>query len=169
MKKWIFLLFYISVIFAENSHEKGRQYFQMYCSACHGLSYGAVNTLQKPALSEEDALKWFGRPPPDLSLVTLKYSKSWLVTYLTGFYPDEAKRFGSNNHLMPNVMMPNVFASQDKNDKINLEKIASDIADYLDDVSQPERHQRYQLGILVCLWCLVAVVLSAMLSKIYKK
>lgn len=169
MKKWLILLFYLTVGFAQGAHEKGRQYFQMYCSACHGLSHGSLETVQKPALSEEDALKWFGRQPPDLSLVTLKYSKSWVVAYLTGFYPDEAQRFGSNNYLIPNVVMPNVFASQGKNDKINLNKIASDIADFLEDVSQPERHHRHQLGILVCLWCMIIVILSAMLSKIYKK
>lgn len=169
MKKWIFLIFSISLAFAQGDSKKGRMYFRMYCSGCHGLRYGPMHTYHEPALSEEDAQKWLGRMPPDLSLVTLKYSKSWLIDYLTGFYPDEAQRFGSNNHLFPQVMMPNVFASLVKNDKIKLEKVALDIAEYLDEVAQPERSSRYQIGFWVLIWCFLVVIISAMLSKIYKK
>lgn len=169
MKKWICLFLLMSASFAKGIDNKGRYYFDTYCSACHSLKYGAVETIHQPALSAIDAIHWFGRQPPDLSLITLKYSKSWLIDYLTGFYPDHLQRFGMNNKLMPNVAMPNVFASFGNNDKMRLEKIASEIADYLDLVAQPERNYRYRIGVFVLIGCVIAVILSAMLSMIYKK
>jgi ubiquinol-cytochrome c reductase cytochrome c1 subunit len=175
MIKYVFLCLW-SILSWGNPHiEQGKNYFFSYCSGCHSLQYGPASSIHRTNLVAADAEKWFGRTPPDLSLITLKYSKKWLVQYLVGFYPEPKGRFGVNNYIYPNVMMPNVLASSNhlglpnKDDKINLEKIASDIADYLDDIAQPERDTRYFWGTIVLFFCIIGVVIAAILNKFYKK
>lgn len=56
------------------------------------------------------AREWFGKVPPDLSLVARVRGANWLYTYLKSFYQDDSKPFGANNLLFPDVAMPNVLA-----------------------------------------------------------
>ena len=62
------------------------------------------------AMPTVSARQWFGAVPPDLSLIARQHSAEWLYTYLLSFYEDRTRPFGSNNALVPNVAMPNVFA-----------------------------------------------------------
>lgn len=62
------------------------------------------------ALSETDARQWFGVVVPDLSLIARVRGADWLYSYLTGFYRDENRPFGSNNRVFSDVAMPNVLA-----------------------------------------------------------
>lgn len=64
----------------------------------------------KVSMSPKDAREWFGKVPPDLSLVSRVRGSNWLYTYLHGFYQDPKRPFGSNNWLFPDVGMPNVLA-----------------------------------------------------------
>jgi ubiquinol-cytochrome c reductase cytochrome c1 subunit len=68
-----------------------------------------VNDPIKIAMPRNDATKWFGTPPPDLSLITRSRSKDWLYTYLRSFYVDPKRPWGMNNVVFPDVGMPNVF------------------------------------------------------------
>lgn len=61
------------------------------------------------AMSEGVGMKWFGVPPPDLSLEARVRGADWIYTYLTSFYHDESKTWGTNNLLYPDVAMPNVL------------------------------------------------------------
>ena len=63
------------------------------------------------AMSEEDAVQWFGIKPPDLSLIARARGTAWIYTYLKSFYADNTRPFGSNNMLVPDVAMPNVLLS----------------------------------------------------------
>jgi ubiquinol-cytochrome c reductase cytochrome c1 subunit len=76
-----------------------------------GLKEGALMTN---AMNLDDASKWFGVPPPDLSLVTrLKGSGSvgpdWVYTYLKSFYADPSRPFGVNNEVFKDVGMPHAL------------------------------------------------------------
>ena len=62
------------------------------------------------AMPPQDSREWFGKVPPDLSLVARVRGSNWLYTYLKSFYQDQSKTFGSNNLLFPDVAMPNVLA-----------------------------------------------------------
>lgn len=53
--------------------------------------------------------KWFGVPPPDLSLVTRSRGKDWLYTYLKSFYEDPKRPWGVNNLVFPDVGMPHIL------------------------------------------------------------
>ncbi len=64
----------------------------------------------KIAMPPQDSREWFGKVPPDLSLVARVRGSNWLYTYLKSFYQDPSKTFGSNNLVFPDVSMPNVLA-----------------------------------------------------------
>jgi ubiquinol-cytochrome c reductase cytochrome c1 subunit len=64
----------------------------------------------KVSMPAVDAREWFGKVPPDLSLVSRVRGEDWLYTYLKSFYQDPTKTFGANNWLFPDVAMPNVLA-----------------------------------------------------------
>jgi len=116
------------------SLQRGAKYFVNYCMGCHSAKYvrysrigqdlgisddELVNNLMfnasKPfetmnsSMSSEDALRWFGATPPDLSLIARSHSTDWLYTFLKSFYKDESRPLGSNNILLPGASMPSVF------------------------------------------------------------
>lgn len=172
---WFFIYFVSIAALANPSMERGKKYFHQYCSGCHSLQYGKQETKLQTNLREVDAKKWFGQVPPDLSLITLQYSKKWLVKYLTGFYPDKHARFGVNNNVIAHVAMPHVLASptdlgfENKSAKIEIENIAMDISNYLAEVAEPELHQRLLWGVGVLLFCIIAILMFILLNKLYKK
>lgn len=52
---------------------------------------------------------WFGKSPPDLSLVARSRGTSWVYSYLLSFYPDPARPLGWNNAQFPGASMPHVL------------------------------------------------------------
>ncbi len=150
------------------SRTRGALLFTNYCSGCHSLRYLSWQqmlndlhvTMQSseqitphlhltlPALASswpritmapEDAKIWFGKIPPDLSLISRQRGAQWINAYLQGFYPDQSRRFGVNNHLFPNTMMPNVLES------LNDEQIA-DITHFLEYAAEPAVLIRMKMG-----------------------
>lgn len=61
------------------------------------------------AMKPEEARYWFGVTPPDLSLTSRYRSEKWIYNYLLSFYVDNAKQWGTNNALFPDVAMPNIL------------------------------------------------------------
>src|SRR3546814_7398342 len=53
------------------------------------------------AMTEEHGTQWFGKMPPDLSVITRVRGGDWIFTYLTSFYQDESRPLGWNNTLFP--------------------------------------------------------------------
>merc|ERR1712203_1241949 len=76
-----------------------------------GLMYSGSKITDNilTALSKDDGEKWFGKSPPDLSLVARCRGVDWLYTYLRTFYKDDAKLWGVNNITFPDVAMPHVL------------------------------------------------------------
>jgi ubiquinol-cytochrome c reductase cytochrome c1 subunit len=119
------------------SLQRGGRNFMAYCSGCHSLKYMRYSRLAedlkvndelrdqylvKPgakftdyiisSMPEKDAAEWFGKAPPDLSLVARSRSPDWLFNFLTTFYTDPAsQKTGVNNLAMPSTAMPHVLAS----------------------------------------------------------
>jgi ubiquinol-cytochrome c reductase cytochrome c1 subunit len=130
------------------SLQSGAKTYMNYCLACHSLKYMRYETLVEglgvPAdivennlmftgeritdhitnnLPEEDSKEWFGKAPPDLTLIARVRGADWLYTYLKSFYADEKRPFGVNNSLFKDVGMPHVLAPlQGKQVKSNLAK-----------------------------------------------
>ena len=101
------------------SLQRGAATFMNYCAGCHSTQYqrynrvaadiGIPDDLMKSAMSEKDAARWFGAPPPDLTLVARVRGADWIYTYLRSFYVDETRPFGVNNAVFPSVGMPHVL------------------------------------------------------------
>jgi ubiquinol-cytochrome c reductase cytochrome c1 subunit len=64
----------------------------------------------KSSLHKKESLRWFGKPPPDLSLSIRARSSDWVYNYLLSFYLDNARPFGVNNSLLKNTAMPDPLA-----------------------------------------------------------
>lgn len=74
-----------------------------------------IGETMKIAMRPDEAKKWFGATPPDLTLIARARASGdgsgadWLYTYLRSFYKDDARPTGWNNVAFPNVGMPNVL------------------------------------------------------------
>ena len=119
------------------SLQRGARNFMAYCSGCHSLKFVRYSRvaedlkipddqrdkyLVRPgdkftdyittSMPEKDATEWFGKAPPDLSLVTRSRGSDWVFNFLTTFYADPASRqTGVNNLQLPGTAMPHVLAS----------------------------------------------------------
>ena len=119
------------------SLQRGARNFMAYCSGCHSLRFMRYSRLAAdlkipddqrdeylvPAgkkftdyivssMPAQDATDWFGKPPPDLSLVARSRGSDWIFNFLTTFYSDPASRqTGVNNLQLPGTAMPHVLAS----------------------------------------------------------
>lgn len=114
------------------SLQRGAQLYMNYCAGCHSLKYMRYSRIADDlGLSEDQVManlnftgakfgehvisampaaggeKWFGKAPPDLSLIARVRGSDWVFTYLKSFYLDEARPLGWNNKLFPNASMPN--------------------------------------------------------------
>jgi ubiquinol-cytochrome c reductase cytochrome c1 subunit len=118
------------------SLQRGARNFMAYCSGCHSLQYMRYSRVAedlkisdelrdqylvkpgakftdyiKASMPEKDAVEWFGKAPPDLSLVARSRSPDWVFNFLTTFYADPASRqTGVNNLQLPGTAMPHVLA-----------------------------------------------------------
>ena len=62
------------------------------------------------SMPKDEAKKWFGAAPPDLTLVARARNPEWLYTYLRHFYADPSRPYGVNNKVFKDVGMPHVLA-----------------------------------------------------------
>jgi ubiquinol-cytochrome c reductase cytochrome c1 subunit len=117
------------------SLQRGARNFMNYCSGCHSLKYVRYNrmatdleipeaelqanlmfTSEKPydtvnTSMPADAEAWFGKQPPDLSLMARARSVDYIYGFLKGFYVDKARPWGTNNLVLPGTAMPPVLSS----------------------------------------------------------
>jgi ubiquinol-cytochrome c reductase cytochrome c1 subunit len=118
----------------KSSLQNGAKLFINYCLSCHSASYARYNRvaedleiplallqenlmfttektgdLMTTTMPEQDAKRWFGVAPPDLTLVSRVRKPNWVYTYLRGFYQDESSPSGWNNSLFENVAMPHAL------------------------------------------------------------
>jgi ubiquinol-cytochrome c reductase cytochrome c1 subunit len=116
------------------SLQRGAKYFVNYCLGCHSAQYvrysrlaeglllsdeQLVNNLmftgEQPfdtmsnAMRSEDAERWFGKAPPDLSLIARARGPDYIYNYLRSFYADDTRPTGANNTVLPNTAMPDVL------------------------------------------------------------
>jgi ubiquinol-cytochrome c reductase cytochrome c1 subunit len=119
------------------SLQRGARNFMSYCSGCHSIKYMRYSRLAEDlkisdklrdellvrpgekfsdyivsSMPAADAQDWFGKQPPDLSLVARSRGPDWIFNFLTTFYADPASRqTGVNNLQLPGTAMPHVLAS----------------------------------------------------------
>jgi ubiquinol-cytochrome c reductase cytochrome c1 subunit len=116
------------------SLQRGAANFVNYCSGCHSAKYVRFNRLTVDlsltdaqveqnlifnggkitdnmtiSMSEADGANWFGKAPPDLSLIARSRGTDYLYTFLKSFYIDPSRPTGVNNTVLASAAMPHVL------------------------------------------------------------
>jgi ubiquinol-cytochrome c reductase cytochrome c1 subunit len=124
-----------SEIFNVPSLQRGARNFMAYCSGCHSLKYMRYSRMAEDLkipeqqleqnlvlpgdnknayiltrLAAADGEAWFGKAPPDLSLITRAKGSDYVYQFLKTFYADEKSATGVNNLALAGTAMPHVLA-----------------------------------------------------------
>lgn len=193
------------------SLQRGARTFINNCLNCHSANYMRYNRLVDIGLTEkeikenllfagdkvgdpmriamdpQDAKKWFGVTPPDLSVEVRARGVDWLYAYMRGFYKDETTPSGWNNVVFDKVAMPHVFYQQQGEQILNHEThelelvkpgrlnpaeydaFVADLTNYMAFMAEPAKQQRKSLGIWVLLFLGVLLVLTKKIKAAYWK
>jgi ubiquinol-cytochrome c reductase cytochrome c1 subunit len=206
------------------SLQRGARNFVNYCQGCHSLKYlryqrmatdlkipNAVvqSNLVPPGVNRldyiltpmpsTDALNWFGKVPPDLSLIARYRGADYLYRYLKTFYTDPNSPNGTNNLAFPNAAMPDVLSDLEgvksavfrtvKNPDGTTSSVfdsftttspgnmtpeqfdafVRDTVNFLDYAGEPVQVQRRAMGIWVVLYLLVVTGFAWLLKREYWK
>ena len=203
------------------SLQRGAKLFMNYCLGCHQMQYqryertfrdigipteigqeqlifdgSKVGSHNKNAIDKDDAAKWFGAAPPDLTLVARVRGTDWIYTYLKSFYKDESRPFGVNNVVFPSVGMPHVLqelqglptpiteeveehghtvtkvvgVETDGSGEMSVDeydRAARDLTNFLAYVGEPSRLESEALGLKVIGFLVILFILAFMLKKEY--
>jgi len=174
-----------------NSLQRGAGNFFNYCAGCHSLKFIRYNqiaedldlnesqlvqdlifTQAKPEdavitnMLPSDGSRWFGKSPPDLSLITRSRGTDQVYNFLRTFYKDSTSPTGADNRALPGTSMPNVlWLAQEQLNEKEFDQFTLDIVNFLDYVSEPIQSERKRIGIWVILFLLVFLVFSYGLYK----
>lgn len=118
------------------SLQRGAGNFMGYCAGCHSLQYMRYSRMGKDLNIPEEQLEelllipgskpsdyiitpmaaadgeaWFGKAPPDLSLITRSKGSDYVYQFLKTFYADEKAATGTNNLALVGTSMPHVLSA----------------------------------------------------------
>lgn len=198
------------------SLQRGAKYFVNYCLGCHSAQYVRYNrvaedlgisedeltqnlmfTGERPfdtmtnAMRPEDAVRWFGVEPPDMSLLARSAGTDYIYSFLRAFYASPDSPTGVDNVVLPGTAMPHVLwelqgvpnavFTQDANGNEHFQRfepgipgqlseeqyaaVARDITNFLDYISEPMQLRRQALGLRVIAFLLIFLVLAYMLKR----
>ncbi|NVK24324.1 MAG: cytochrome c1 [Gammaproteobacteria bacterium] len=206
------------------SLQRGAKLFMNYCLGCHQaqfqryertfndlgipLDVGMENLVFtkdtkvgdhiKNSMPADSAAKWFGAPPPDLTLEARLRGPDWIYSYLKSFYVDPSRPFGVNNTVFKDVGMPHVLQElqgvprkvyetrlidgQEQEVFVGIETDGSgelsadeydqavlDLTNFMVYIGEPMILERESMGWKALLYCLVFFVLAVLLKKEYWK
>jgi ubiquinol-cytochrome c reductase cytochrome c1 subunit len=201
------------------SLQRGAKLYMNYCSGCHSLKYLRYSRMAEDlGLTEEEVMKnlvftgakfgetvgvsmptapateWFGKMPPDLSLISRVRGSDWIYTYLKSFYLDESRPVGWNNTLFPNASMPNPLwqlqglqhpeygkaaeggerpvtglkvTQPGTLDAQGFDQVARDITAFLEYAGEPAALKRQDIGVWVVLFLALLTFLAWLLKQEY--
>jgi len=193
------------------SLQSGARTFVNYCLGCHGVQYVRYSGLKeiglteaqirdnlmftadkvgepmKSTISAKDGKRWFGVPPPDLSVIARSRGADWLYTYLRTFYRDPKAASGWNNTVFPNVGMPHALwtlqgertydAKEHKWSEVTkgtqtpseYDATVRDLVNFLVYVAEPSATSRKNIGIVVLFVLGILFILTYLLKLNYWK
>lgn len=202
------------------SLQRGAQLYMNYCAGCHSLKYLRYSRMAEDlGLSEDEVMQnlnftgakfgetigvsmqaaqgdsWFGKMPPDLSLISRVRTSDWVYSYLKSFYLDESRPIGWNNTVFPNASMPNVlwnlqglqhaeFGKADAPggdrpvtglkvtqpgtmDAQGFDRAVRDITTFLEYAGEPAALKRQSIGVWVVLFLALLTFLAWLLKQEY--
>ena len=202
------------------SLQRGAANFMNYCSGCHSAQYVRYKTIGKDLdLSEEmlvdnlmfnaektfetiqasmpsdDAARWYGTAPPDLSLMARAKGVDHVYNFLKGFYVDTDSPTGVDNLQAPGSSMPHVLwelqgyqaahFSDHQNedgsvtttfdgfeqvtpgtlDSEDYDDFVRDTVNFLAYIAEPVRGFRVVLGKWVMIYLIFFLIIARMLKK----
>lgn len=196
------------------SVQRGAKWFVNNCHGCHSLDYMRYNRLAEDlglseemvvenlmfadkkigetmsiAMTKEAGERWFGKAPPDLSVVGRSRGTEWLYNFLIGYYEDANGNW--NNTMLANAAMPHPLwqlqgiqtpiyeeneagyrtvtglelATPGTQDEEEYRQTARDIVAFLAYVGEPAVLQRKQVGVWVMLFLALFAFLAFMLKR----
>jgi ubiquinol-cytochrome c reductase cytochrome c1 subunit len=200
------------------SLQRGAKYFVNYCLGCHSAKYVRYNRLAKDlqltdqqlvdnlmftgerpfdtmtnSMKPENAARWFGKAPPDATLLARSRGTDYIYTFLRSFYVNPARPTGADNVVLPGTAMPDVlwelqgiqravFAADPEHpgvetlqkfetivpgtlDRAEFEQVVRDIVDFLQYIGEPIQRERQALGIRVIGFLLVFLLIAYLLKR----
>ena len=173
------------------SLQRGARNFFNYCAGCHSLKYmrygeiaadlniseeQLLNNLifsnQTPQdivttnMSKEDGDRWFGKAPPDLTLVTRRKNPDYVYQFLKSFYQDDKSPTGVNNKIKDATSMPHVlWLVEEEMTSENYNQFLLDIVTFLEYAGDPTQEKRKSLGLWVLSFLFLFLVFSYALYK----
>ena len=202
------------------SLQRGARNFMNYCSGCHSAKYVRYNVIAKELMLQDEqvienlmfnaektfetiqatmppdrAESWFGRSPPDLSLMARAKGTDYIYNFLRGFYLDPASPTGVDNLYFPGTAMPHVLWQLQGYRKAVFENVETgaggtepvfsrfepvttgtlspeeydafvrDTVNFLEYISEPVRGTRRVLGVWVLIFLGVFFIIAKMLKN----
>jgi ubiquinol-cytochrome c reductase cytochrome c1 subunit len=203
-----------------NSLQRGAANFMNYCSGCHSARYVRYKTIGKDLdLAEEmlvdnlmfnaektfetieasmpaaDAARWYGKAPPDLSLMARAKGADYVFNFLKGFYIDKDSPTGVDNLVLAGTSMPNILwelqghqaahfekhenadgsvtttfegfeqISAGTMDSEDFDEFVRDTVNFLAYMAEPVRGFRVDLGKWVIIYLIFFLLIARMLKK----
>ena len=203
-----------------NSLQRGAANFMNYCSGCHSAQYVRYTTIGKHLdLSEEmlvdnlmfnaektfetiqasmpaaDAARWYGKAPPDLSLMARAKGVDYVYSFLKGFYIAADSPTGVDNLALAGTSMPHVLwelqgyqkaiflthenddgsvtstfegfeqVTPGKLDSEDYDNFVRDTVNFLAYMAEPVRGFRVVLGKWVIIYLIFFLIIARMLKK----
>ncbi|KFN47987.1 cytochrome c1 [Arenimonas metalli] len=202
------------------SLQRGAGLYMNYCAGCHALSLHRYSRIAddlglSPELVEQnlmpasakigenintgisagDGNAWFGKAPPDLSLISRAKlgGPDYVYSYMKGFYIDESRPLGWNNTVFPGASMPHVLwemqgiqrpvyeqgadgqphvarlelVQPGRLDAKAYDQVARDISAFLQYVAEPAALKRESVGVWVVLFLAFFTFIAYLLKVEY--
>jgi ubiquinol-cytochrome c reductase cytochrome c1 subunit len=202
-----------------SSLQRGARNFMNYCSGCHSAQYVRFNTIGKylelseeqlidnlmfnaektfetiqAAMPADDAARWYGTAPPDMSLMARAKGADYIYNFLKGFYLDPESPTGVDNLVLAGTSMPHVLwelqgyqsatfsehtvdgvtshefegfeqVTTGSLDAEDYDDFVRDTVNFLAYIAEPIRSERRMIGTWVIIYLLVFLVIAIMLKK----
>ena len=202
------------------SLQRGAANFMNYCSGCHSAQYVRYKTIGKnldlsdamlvenlmfnaektfetinASMTPADGARWYGKAPPDLSLMARAKGADYVFNFLKGFYLEEGSPTGVNNRVLAGTSMPHVLwelqgyqvanfsehESEDGSvtrefegfeqvvagnlDSEDYDEFVRDTVNFLAYIAEPVRSERRKLGVWVLMFLIFFFIIARMLKK----
>ena len=203
------------------SLQRGARNFMAYCAGCHSLKYQRYSRMASDlkitdaqlaayliqpgddrnqyitgSLAPADGEAWFGKAPPDLSLIARAKGPDYVYRFLKTFYSDPKAATGVNNLALPATAMPHVlselqgvqnalFKNGDKKGEVEFtgfevavpgrlsaadyDAFVRDTVNFLAYVGEPSQIYRQNIGVWVILFLLAFTAIAYKLKQEFWK
>ncbi len=145
------------------------------------------------SITKDMGIKWFGKVPPDLSLIVRYRGVEWIYSYMLAFYKDASRPWGVNNLVFPDVGMPHVLLNfqgvrvlKEENNHVNLDGafisiedgmmsddkykfMIKDLVTFLAYVSEPTKASRETIGLYIIIYFIILSIILYFIKKSYWK